>query len=80
MSRDENSSGWELPRLLPKTETSTPLKRMPARSDTLSVTGNPGIVASYKALLEFWLYVHVPATFALIAALMAHIISVFFYW
>ncbi len=34
----------------------------------------------YKALLEFWLYVHVPATFALIAALMAHIISVFFYW
>ncbi len=34
----------------------------------------------YKALLEFWLYIHVPTTFALIAALMAHIISVFFYW
>ncbi len=34
----------------------------------------------YKALLEIWLYVHVPATFALIAALAAHIISVFFYW
>ena len=33
-----------------------------------------------KALLEIWLYVHVPATFALIAALTAHIISVFFYW
>ena len=34
----------------------------------------------YKALLEIWLYVHVPLTFALIAALAAHIISVFFYW
>jgi hypothetical protein len=33
-----------------------------------------------KALLEIWLYVHVPATFALLAALTAHIISVFFYW
>ncbi|RVT43619.1 hypothetical protein [Sphingobium algorifonticola] len=33
-----------------------------------------------KALLEIWLYVHVPATFALIAALVAHIVSVFFYW
>lgn len=33
-----------------------------------------------KALLEVWLYVHVPVTFALIAALTAHIISVFFYW
>lgn len=32
-----------------------------------------------RALLEVWLYVHVPATFALIAALSAHIISVFFY-
>ena len=33
-----------------------------------------------KAMLEVWLYVHVPITFALIAALIAHIISVFFYW
>jgi hypothetical protein len=33
-----------------------------------------------KALLEVWLYVHVPMTFALIAALAAHIVSVFFYW
>lgn len=33
-----------------------------------------------RALLEVWLYVHVPVTFALIAALCAHIISVFFYW
>lgn len=33
-----------------------------------------------KAMLEIWLYIHVPATFALIAALTAHIVSVFFYW
>ena len=33
-----------------------------------------------KTWLQAWLYIHVPATFALIAALSAHIISVFFYW
>lgn len=33
-----------------------------------------------RAMLEVWLYVHVPVTFALIAALAAHIVSVFFYW
>ena len=33
-----------------------------------------------KSWLQAWLYIHVPATFALIAALSAHIFSVFFYW
>ena len=33
-----------------------------------------------KSMLEIWLYLHVPLTFALIAALVAHIVSVFFYW
>jgi hypothetical protein len=33
-----------------------------------------------KSWLQVWLYIHVPVTFALIAALSAHIISVFFYW
>lgn len=33
-----------------------------------------------KALLEAWLYIHVPATVALLVALTAHIVSVFFYW
>ncbi len=32
------------------------------------------------ALLEIWLYVHVPLTIALIAALIAHVVSVFYYW
>ena len=33
-----------------------------------------------KAMLEVWLYVHVPLTVALLAALTAHIVSVFYYW
>ena len=33
-----------------------------------------------RALLEIWLFVHIPLTFVLLAALAAHIISVFFYW
>ncbi len=33
-----------------------------------------------RALLDIWLYVHVPVTIALIAALTAHIVSVFYYW
>jgi hypothetical protein len=33
-----------------------------------------------KAQLELWLYIHVPVTIALLAALFAHIISVFLYW
>jgi hypothetical protein len=33
-----------------------------------------------KTQLEIWLYIHVPATFALLAALIAHILSVFLYW
>lgn len=32
------------------------------------------------AMLEGWLFVHIPATFALLAALTAHIVSVFAYW
>ena len=32
-----------------------------------------------RALLEVWLYVHIPLTVALIAALAAHIVSVFYY-
>lgn len=33
-----------------------------------------------KAMMTIWLYFHVPLTFALLAALASHIISVFFYW
>jgi hypothetical protein len=34
----------------------------------------------YKARLDLWLYVHVPLAIALLAALTAHVISVFLYW
>lgn len=33
-----------------------------------------------RALLEVWLFIHIPLTIALIAALVAHVISVFYYW
>ncbi|HEU4531439.1 MAG TPA: hypothetical protein VFR59_09645 [Steroidobacteraceae bacterium] len=36
--------------------------------------------ARIKAWLEIWLYFHVPLSFALLAALIAHVVSVFVYW
>ncbi len=33
-----------------------------------------------QAMMDIWLYFHVPITFALLGALTAHIVSVFFYW
>jgi len=35
---------------------------------------------SLKAMMEVWLYFHVPFSFALLAALLAHVVSVFFLW
>jgi hypothetical protein len=35
---------------------------------------------SYKAMIDFWLLLHVPLSFMLLAALFAHIVSVFFLW
>jgi hypothetical protein len=34
----------------------------------------------HKAVLDLWLYVHVPLAFALLAALAAHVLAVFIYW
>jgi hypothetical protein len=33
-----------------------------------------------QSLMEIWLYLHVPLSFALLAALIGHIVAVFFYW
>jgi hypothetical protein len=33
-----------------------------------------------KAIMQIWLYLHVPLSFGLLAALVAHIVAVFFYW
>ena len=35
---------------------------------------------AFQAWLDAWLYLHVPLSFALLAALLAHVISVFLYW
>ena len=34
----------------------------------------------HRARLQFWLYFHVPLALAMLAALLAHVLSVFFYW
>ena len=34
----------------------------------------------YKAVLDLWLYLHVPLAFMLLAALTAHVVAVFLYW
>jgi hypothetical protein len=34
----------------------------------------------HKAILDLWLYFHVPLAFMLLAALTAHVVSVFIYW
>jgi hypothetical protein len=34
----------------------------------------------HQSVLELWLYVHVPLAFMLLAALTAHVVSVFIYW
>jgi len=33
-----------------------------------------------RTLIEIWLYFHVPLSFALLAALIAHVVSVFYFW
>lgn len=35
---------------------------------------------AFKARIDLWLYFHVPASLALLAALIAHVLSVFYYW
>lgn len=35
---------------------------------------------SYKAMMDVWLWLHVPMTLGLIASLAAHVLIVFFYW
>ena len=33
-----------------------------------------------QAILEIWLYAHIPLSVALLAALVVHIVTVFLYW
>ena len=34
----------------------------------------------HNAFLQLWLYIHVPVSFALLAALISHIVAIFIYW
>jgi hypothetical protein len=52
----------------------------------LKVTGNKAVVqrqlqrdVQLQGLMQFWLYLHLPLSFGLLAALAIHIVSVFFY-
>jgi hypothetical protein len=45
-----------------------------------SLAGRVARDIQLQSLMEIWLYFHVPLSFALLAALSAHIIVVFFYW
>ena len=33
-----------------------------------------------KTILDLWLYIHVPLSIALLAALVVHVLAVFIYW
>jgi hypothetical protein len=44
------------------------------------LVGRARRAVALKARLDIWLYLHVPLTIALLAALAAHVVSVFFYW
>lgn len=35
---------------------------------------------AWRARMQLWLYLHVPLSIALLAALVAHVVAVFFYW
>lgn len=65
--RDEQQAG-DLQRLLD----------LVARRNALITRINQDI--ALHARLQLWLLVHVPLSFALLAALIAHVVSVFFYW
>ncbi len=56
-------------------------------NDLLSIVGARRVLlrrlqrdARMRGWLEAWLYLHVPVTFGLLGALVAHVVSVFLYW
>jgi hypothetical protein len=57
-----------------------------ALDQLLKVTGNKAVVqrqlqrdVQLQGLMQFWLYLHLPLSFSLLAALAIHVVSVFFY-
>jgi hypothetical protein len=62
----------------PEAEALERVSTLLARKEEILVTARR--YARIRALLEVWLYIHIPMTFALLAALTAHIVSVFFFF
>jgi hypothetical protein len=59
-------------------ETGRRLVSLLARKSELLVRARRDV--RLKAWIDIWLFVHIPLTFALLAALIVHVVSVFFYW
>ncbi|NRB41669.1 MAG: hypothetical protein HRU20_24895 [Pseudomonadales bacterium] len=49
-------------------------------SEKKQLLGDLSTVIRYKALLQLWLYFHIPLSIALLVAVSLHILSVFLYW
>jgi len=49
-----------------------------ARKETLVKRARRDVM--YRARMEFWLYLHAPLSVAFLAALVAHIVAIYFYW
>lgn len=70
----------EMARHVPREQTATARKLLILLGRKLELVRQVRADVQFKAILDVWLYLHVPASFALLAALVVHIIVVFFYW
>ncbi|MDA0260941.1 MAG: hypothetical protein O3A21_01900 [Proteobacteria bacterium] len=70
----------ELARTLPPAQSALGRQLLTLLSRKAELVQRARTDVQYKAMMDVWLYVHVPLTFALMVALVTHIISVFFYW
>ena len=69
----------EMARHVQPEQTVTARKLLILLGRKLELVRQARVDVQFKAILDVWLYLHVPASFALLAALVAHIIVVFFY-
>jgi len=70
----------ELNKLLPKEMAADSSRLMTLLGKKSELVQRARRDVQYKAIMDIWLYFHVPLSFALLAALTAHIVSIFFYW
>ena len=70
----------ELNKLLPKEMAGDASRLMTLLGKKSELVQRARRDVQYKAIMDIWLYFHVPLSFALLAALTAHVVSIFFYW